>query len=135
MSVPTAPIELGCLSELTSAVTAFLSAWGVFITGQVTGLWRVMASMDGGNIPQWVSAVGTVSAVVVALFKDAIYGCLNKPKLTMRVENDDKESPYFHVSKYQYCVGEERKYADCYYFRIRVDNSGKTAAEGVQIFA
>jgi hypothetical protein len=86
------------------------------------------------SLAQWFAAVGTILAVIVALFKDWIRATWNRPLLNAVCEN---RSPWtiktrVHVlSSSQQILWE----GDCYWVRIEVKNSGKSRAEKVQVYA
>ena len=44
-----------------------------------------MVSID--NVPQWLSGIGTILAVIVALFQKSIHNILNKPKINISCKN------------------------------------------------
>ena len=84
------------------------------------------------SLAQWLSAVGTISAVIVALFKDAILASSRKPRLEV---TSTKEEPF--TSKTPIIVQGPKGVwtGDAYYVRARVENSGKSRAEKVQVYA
>jgi|ERR1017187_88131 hypothetical protein len=84
------------------------------------------------SLAQWLSAVGTISAVVVALFKDAILALSRKPRLEVTCT---KEEPF--TSKTPIIVSGNKGpwTGEAYYVRARVENTGKTRAEKVQVYA
>jgi hypothetical protein len=90
--------------------------------------------MAPSSLAQWFAAVGTIAAVVVALFKDSILAWMRKPRLDATCE---KEAPWtvktpivVHDGK-----GAVLWTGNCYYVRINVQNSGRTRAEKVQVYA
>ncbi len=84
------------------------------------------------SLAQWLSAVGTISAVVYALFKDAILAWIRKPRLEVTCT---KEEPF--TSKTPIIVPGNKGVwtGEAYYVRARVENTGKTRAEKVQVYA
>jgi hypothetical protein len=91
-------------------------------------------AMDVGNIAQWVSAGTTFLAVLVALFKDEIIKWRRRPVLDVSTV---LEPPHCHMTTLHYTVPQAAiPYAEaqCYYFRIWVENRGKTRADRVQVF-
>jgi hypothetical protein len=87
-----------------------------------------------GTLAQWVSACATFSAVLVALFWQDILRYFKRPKLQVEIK---LSQPDCHKTKlsYQRAPGQAIQHADCYYFRIWVENIGKSRAEKVQVFA
>jgi hypothetical protein len=86
------------------------------------------------TLAQWFGAVGTIAAVLVALFKDAIIAWKRKPQLTAACT---KDTPY--TSRMPIVVHDGKGVVlwtgDCYYVRAQVENTGKTRAEKVQVYA
>jgi hypothetical protein len=91
--------------------------------------------MAPSTLAQWFGAVGTIGAVLVALFKDPLLAWRRKPRLDVTCT---KESPL--TCKVPYLVtstGNENVLwaGECYWVRAMVKNSGKTRAERVQVYA
>lgn len=86
-----------------------------------------------GVVTDWLTAIGTLAAVVAALvlaiFHEHLRQWLWRPKLEILLEN---RPPDCHLTVMTNLATREQ--ADCYYFRIRVRNSGKASAENVQVF-
>jgi hypothetical protein len=86
------------------------------------------------SLAQWFGAVGTISAVLVALFKDAIIASRREPQLKATCT---KDTPY--TSRTPIIVHDGKGgvmwTGDCYYIRAQVENTGKTRAEKVQVYA
>jgi hypothetical protein len=86
------------------------------------------------SLAQWFGAAGTIMAVVVALFKDPLRAWRRKPRLSAICT---KETPY--TSRTPIVVHDGKGVVlwtgDCYYIRAQVENSGKTRAEKVQVYA
>jgi hypothetical protein len=85
------------------------------------------------SLPQWLEAVGTCSAVILALFREQIVGLFRKPKLKATCCVD---SPW--TTKVRLWVAGPNGPAwegECYYVRARVENSGGVRAEKVQVYA
>jgi hypothetical protein len=86
------------------------------------------------TLAQWFGAVGTIAAVVVALFKDSLLAWKRRPRLNATCT---KETPY--TSRTPIVVHDGKGAVlwtgDCYYVRAQVENSGKTRAEKVQVYA
>lgn len=75
---------------------------------------------------QWIGALGTIAAVVVALFKESFLLWWRKPELVVECKN----SPPWTV-KAKTIHGNWNGYS--YWIRIHVFNSGNTRAEKVQV--
>jgi hypothetical protein len=78
--------------------------------------------------------VGTIAAVIVALFKDLIIAWSRKPRLEATCK---KESPW--TVRTPIVVQDDQRRVlwtgDCYFVRAIVKNTGKTRAEKVQVYA
>lgn len=85
--------------------------------------------MDFGNISQIFSAVGTVSAVLLALFRDFFLAKFIRPDLKLSIE---LANPDCHKTRINYPGAES---GDCYYFRFWVYNQGTVSASNVQVYA
>ncbi len=91
--------------------------------------------MELGTIAQWVAAGATLLAVLVALFREEIVSWWRRPVLDVSVL---LEPPHCHATILQYQVQRTALtlvQAQCYYFRLWVENRGRTRAERVQVFA
>lgn len=90
--------------------------------------------MAPSSLAQWFGAVGTIAAVLVALFKDSLFAWKRKPRLDATCT---KETPW--TTRTPIVVhdgmGAVLWTGDAYYVRIKVENSGKTRAERVQVYA
>jgi hypothetical protein len=84
------------------------------------------------TLAQWIGAVATSLAVVVALFKDAIVGCLLRPKLTIRIKPTYPDCVKMPVSFSR--VGSPQWTGEAYWLRLWVENTGHRRAEKVQVF-
>jgi hypothetical protein len=90
--------------------------------------------MAPSSVAQWFGAVGTISAVILALFKDFILASYRKPILQISCSKDPpftSRTPIISASKNSNVVWT----GDCYYVRAQVLNRGKTRAEKVQVYA
>jgi hypothetical protein len=90
--------------------------------------------MNVGNVAQWVGAGTTLLAVLVALFKDEIIKRWRRPILDVSTV---LEPPHCHMTTLRYTTqrtGSTYAEAGCYYFRLWVENRGKTRADRVQVF-
>jgi hypothetical protein len=99
-----------------------------------TGYWGLAPS----TLAQWVAGLGTIAAVIVALFKDPIRGWWNKPKLKVTCTKEVPETVKVPITVWQGKWpggGGGRWNGDCYFVRIKVENKGRTRAEKVQVSA
>lgn len=98
----------------------------------------LQAHSGGGLAPstlaQWFAAVGTIGAVLVALFKDLILAWRRRPKLEVTCT---KEVPWTVRTPIIVYTGQGVILwsGECYFVRIKVKNIGKTRAEKVQVSA
>jgi hypothetical protein len=97
-----------------------------------TGWWDIAPS----TLAQWFGAVGTIATVIVALFKDPILAWKRRPRLDVTCA---KEIPW--TVKTPITVWQGRRAGggiwkgDCYFVRAKVENTGQTRAEKVQVSA
>lgn len=74
--------------------------------------------MELGSLGQWTSAVGTFSAVVIALFKEEITQLWRRPRLAARVllkEPDCVKTP-LHVIRQSWASTPGVLTFECYFF-------------------
>ena len=92
--------------------------------------------------PDWLTAVGTLGSVLVALFL-ALYGdwlrrLILHPKLQLKakVSRPDADKTQLVQQGIAPITGTpvQRKLTDVYYFRLAIKNIGNIAAENVQVF-
>ena len=83
-------------------------------------------------ITDWLIAVGTVTLAVVAAFQDKIRSWIMSPKLEVSINTSP---PDCHKTTLRYVAHNMIQEAPCYYFRLRVKNSGNGRAEMVEVFA
>jgi hypothetical protein len=86
--------------------------------------------MEPGSVVQWLGILITLAAVLVALFKDEFWRHWRRPELKGSISlspPDCNKGPIFRQP--------DGLSADCYYLRLWVENTGKTRAEIVQVFA
>jgi hypothetical protein len=86
-----------------------------------------------GTLPIWLSAIGTLAAVIFAIYRDTFLQWLNRPKLDAIVNN---APPDCH--KMSVMIQTNKGYlghVDGYYFRIKIINHGKTKADNVEVYA
>ena len=75
-------------------------------------------------------AIGTVLAVIVALFKEMIMSKLKKPILIMRLLN---KFPDCHKTYFTNDKGEDK--SEGYYYRLWIENIGNEKALDVEVYA
>jgi hypothetical protein len=80
--------------------------------------------------PEWLSAIGTVSAVVIALFLETARTFWNRPRLELTIRMGRPDCMKTLISDH-----ENRPIADCYWFRVMVHNRGRGRANRVEIHA
>jgi hypothetical protein len=108
------------------------------MTNEIAQLAREIAQLAQSaqsSRAQWVEAIGTIVAavatilaVIVALFKDSVLRWLRGPRLDAKCED---KPPYTAKVPWH-----ERGWTgDRYWVRINVENSGKTRAEKVEVYA
>src|SRR5712692_11987050 len=82
---------------------------------------------------EWLTAIGTLAAVLVALLLAVFHEHLRTlcwhPTLELFVENRPPDSHLTTLANSQTGIQ-----AKCYYFRIRVQNSGNAIAKTVEVF-
>jgi hypothetical protein len=82
----------------------------------------------------WTSAIATVLAVVVALFKDELMWLWRHPKLVVEIHPGRLGCQKTDVMYRNPSTGEIKK-GECYYFRLWVENKGNLRADRVQVYA
>jgi hypothetical protein len=84
------------------------------------------------TLAQWVAAVATSLAVIIALFKEAITRRFRRPDLILRIKPADPDciKTPVHVTS----AGNVRWSGQAYFLRVWVENRGKQRAEKVQVF-
>jgi hypothetical protein len=94
--------------------------------------------MAPSTLAQWFGAVGTILAVIVALFKDPLLAWRRKPRL---VATCTKHIPWtvrtivIVQGPNPQGVGLLSWSGNCYWVRVKVENIGRTRAEKVQVGA
>jgi hypothetical protein len=93
--------------------------------------------MAPSTLAQWFGAVGTIAAVIVALFKDRIIAWRQRPIL---VATCTKEIPWtvrtpIIAQGYASGKGNVTWTGEGYYVRVKVENAGRSRAEKVQVSA
>jgi hypothetical protein len=90
--------------------------------------------MAPSTLAQWVGALGTIAAVVVALFKDEILARRRRPILDAKC---DKAAPWTVKTPIEVHDGKGLVLwkGGGYYVRAQIENSGRSRAEKVQVYA
>ena len=90
--------------------------------------------MTIADAASWTSAIATVLAVVVALFKDDFLRLWRRPRLVATLPSDHLGLQKTIIN---YPIDSTNTYEKraCYYFRLWVENQGKQRAERVQVYA
>lgn len=89
------------------------------------------------TLADWIVAAGTVvmaAVAVIAIFQDKIRAWLMRPKLTVSIDVAPPDCHKTILASFDR-QGQVIDKADCYYFRLRVRNSGNQRAEMVEVFA
>jgi hypothetical protein len=95
-----------------------------------TPWWDIVPS----SLAQWVGAVGTILAVTVALFKDSLHGMLYGADLRVTCKKDTPwtvKTPTFGWPGPS--ANLPRWKGDCYFVRLKVDSTGGSRAEKVEV--
>lgn len=91
--------------------------------------------MNSEDIANWLAAVSTLLAVVVALFREDIVGWWRRPHLVLELRGEPPDSqriPAIRTSKTP--QGTTVEILMAYYLRIWIMNDGNVSAENVQVF-
>ena len=81
-------------------------------------------------IADWLTAFGTIGLGFIAAFQDKIRRKIMRPKLEVVFDTRDCHKTKLKGKRADGIVYE----ADCYYFRLRVKNSGNEAARQVEVY-
>jgi len=105
-------------------------------TGNRSSLKTGSCEMAPSTLAQWFGAVGTIAAVIVALFKDPILAWKRRPSLDVTCSTEIPWTVKMPSTAWQgrFAGGGVWK-GDRYFVRIKVENFGKTRAEKVQVSA
>ena len=87
-----------------------------------------------GEIAIWVGSIATFLAVIVALFKEEFVRMWRRPKLNARIKLEAPDCHKTQMTMLDQKTGSVFLQAECYYFRLWVENIGNTRAEKIQIF-
>lgn len=88
----------------------------------------------GSDAAVWTGSIATLLAIVVALFKEQLVRIWRRPKLEARVRLSAPDCHKTEMNLINKQTGAVIEKADCYYFRLWVENTGHQRAEKVQVF-
>jgi hypothetical protein len=91
-------------------------------------------SLQPATIPQWIAAFATSAAVLIALFKEELIRLLRHPSLSVA----PIQPPHCHKLPLRYWIqrtAPTHVVTESYYFRLWIENKGKSKADQVQVFA
>ena len=88
----------------------------------------------GSDAAVWIGSIATLLAVIVALFKEQLVRIWRRPKLQARVRLSAPDCHKTQMTLFDQKTGAVIERADCYYFRLWVENRGNQRAEKVQVF-
>jgi hypothetical protein len=95
---------------------------------------RVRAERRDMEAAAWAQAIGTIAAVLVALFYDPLRRWWTRPKLKLSIQT---EPPDCMMLRWGQRISMGRGYAHwdgpVYYMRLRIANEGRRKAENVQV--
>ncbi len=86
------------------------------------------------TLAQWVGAIATSLAVIVALFKDEIFRHLRRAKLSVRITPEPPDC-LLSPTAVNNDKGDLLWLGDSYWLRLWIENTGKIRAEQIQVFA
>jgi len=96
-------------------------------------------NLEPGTWAQWVWGLGTLLAVLVALFGDRIRGRMFGPKLDVTVSTEPPDcvrvATSYKLDSDSRFLGSDIGTVDSVYVRMKVQNTGRSAARDVQVFA
>jgi hypothetical protein len=87
-------------------------------------------------LTDWLTAIGTLLAVVVALliaFLGAIQSKINEPKLELEIENKEPCCRHAEIIDDWVEINYIRRHPQSYFLRLRVRNKGKSVARHVEV--
>ncbi len=87
-----------------------------------------------GEIPTLVGSIATFLAVLVALFKEELVRMWRRPKLNARINLAAPDCHKTQMTMFNPKTGSPLIQAECYYFRLWIENIGNQRAEKVQVF-
>jgi hypothetical protein len=98
----------------------------------ITGPWEIVPS----SLAQWAGAAATFSAVFVALFKDSLLAWKHKPRLDVTCTKQIPWTVKTPITVWQGPrAGGGAWRGNCYFVRVKVENTGRSRAEKVQVGA
>jgi hypothetical protein len=100
------------------------------LPGDLSWWWH---KLTPSSLAQWVGAVATSAAVVVALFKDQLLHRFRKPKLAIRISPEPPDC-VFSPMRARDGHGKVVWTGKAYWLRLWVQNGGKEPAKEVQVF-
>jgi hypothetical protein len=88
----------------------------------------------GSDAAVWVGSIATLLAVLVALFKEEMVKLWRRPALKARIRLAAPDCHKTQMTLFDKKTGAVIESADCYYFRLWIENTGNQRAEKVQVF-
>jgi len=92
----------------------------------------VLTNLSAGDWAAIATAVGTLALALVAALQDVIRSWIRRPDLKMTVQG---APPDCHKTRATFQTPAGIDSTPCYYFRIAVENVGRTEAREVEVFA
>jgi hypothetical protein len=84
----------------------------------------VFLSYDIGDIPAWIAAMGTVAAVLVALYGDIFKKWIYHPALKVTIKDGLPDNVMIKKDNGYYS----------YFSRLWIENNGRSSAENVEVY-
>jgi hypothetical protein len=91
--------------------------------------------MAPSSAAQWFSAAATFFAVCVALAKDSILARLRRPSFDVTCATSTPWTVRVHLWVLWQHATPKSWNGNCYFVRLKVENTGRTRAEKVQVYA
>ena len=88
----------------------------------------------GSDVAVWTGSIATLLAVLVALFKEQLVRLWRRPKIEAKIRLSAPDCHKTQMTLLDKSTGAVLGSADCYYFRLWVENTGNQRAEKVQVF-
>jgi len=119
-----------CLKGHALAILVYLLPLSFLLLSNPT---RGSAMQDILSDVKWdsITAVGTLILAVVAIFGGSIGRWIRRPKLNINLKPHPPDCQKIPIRNTT--TGQDL--AECYYFRIWVENKGRTSAKNVEVFA
>lgn len=93
----------------------------------ITVIAAIADAASAGSVTDWLTSIGTIAAVVVALgiaiFGDQLKALMRKPRLTATIR------PHFNKIKFRI----DGISYDSYHYGLRIENNGNTGAVNVEV--